>query len=414
MSRIAGTVPSSLLIQDGESVRLSPIDGYTWQSHKYATTKADVGLSNVDNTSDLNKPVSNATQIEINDTLQDAKDYTDTKVSGLATVAHTGSYDDLSDKPTITAQVNSDWTATSGKAQILNKPTLGTAASENSSAFATASQGAKADSAVQPSDLADVATSGDYADLLNKPTIPNGSDFVKTTTDQDVAGLKTFTYGSIELKTPFANSFATASYDGAKFLDESATPHEWELRTKAVLTDDRVHEFPDKSGTVAHTDDVALAMMTATEFTTDEINTLKGTMSTVAFSGSYTDLSNKPTIPTVPEQFMYVNGTKHLNPIEFVATGTVSGGNVVFDITSGGNAVFSQVFTDSISLEFTDSAGVYAHGTPVVSGDRKTLTIPITKQVFAGVVVLSITVLGSVNMNAAPNGTIVKVRILGV
>ena len=38
--------------------------------------------------------------------------------------------------------------------------------------FATASQGAKADTAVQPADLATVATTGDYDDLIDKPTIP--------------------------------------------------------------------------------------------------------------------------------------------------------------------------------------------------------------------------------------------------
>ena len=46
----------------------------------------------------------------------------------LATVATSGSYNDLSNKPTIpAAQVNSDWNATSGKAVILNKPSLATA-----------------------------------------------------------------------------------------------------------------------------------------------------------------------------------------------------------------------------------------------------------------------------------------------
>lgn len=62
----------------------------------------------------------------------------------LATVATTGSYDDLVDKPTIpAAQVNSDWNSNSGVSQILNKPTLAT-----------------------------VATTGDYDDLVNKPSIP--------------------------------------------------------------------------------------------------------------------------------------------------------------------------------------------------------------------------------------------------
>jgi hypothetical protein len=42
-------------------------------------------------------------------------------VSGLATVATTGAYSDLSGTPTIpAAQVNSDWNAVSGVAQILN------------------------------------------------------------------------------------------------------------------------------------------------------------------------------------------------------------------------------------------------------------------------------------------------------
>lgn len=47
--------------------------------------------------------------------------------SDLKAVAFSGSYNDLSDTPTIpAAQVNSDWNATSGKAQILNKPTIPT------------------------------------------------------------------------------------------------------------------------------------------------------------------------------------------------------------------------------------------------------------------------------------------------
>ena len=46
--------------------------------------------------------------------------------------------------------VNADWNATTGDAQILNKPTLGTAASANTGDFATAAQGTKADSALQP------------------------------------------------------------------------------------------------------------------------------------------------------------------------------------------------------------------------------------------------------------------------
>lgn len=55
------------------------------------------------------------------------------------------------------AQVNADWNAVSGVAQILNKPAL--------------FSGAYADLTGRPT-LATVATSGNYNDLLNRPTIP--------------------------------------------------------------------------------------------------------------------------------------------------------------------------------------------------------------------------------------------------
>lgn len=49
---------------------------------------------------------------------------------------------------------------------------LGSAATADTTDFATAAQGSLADTAVQPGDLATVATTGDYDDLSNKPTIP--------------------------------------------------------------------------------------------------------------------------------------------------------------------------------------------------------------------------------------------------
>ena len=51
----------------------------------------------------------------------------------------------------------------------------GNIVTHNVSEFATASQGTKADTAVQPADLATVATSGSYNDLDDKPTIGNAT-----------------------------------------------------------------------------------------------------------------------------------------------------------------------------------------------------------------------------------------------
>lgn len=65
----------------------------------------------------------------------------------------------------VPAQVNSDWNATSGPAEILNKPTI-PAAQVNSdwNAFSGVAQ------ILNKPTLATVATSGSYSDLLNKPT----------------------------------------------------------------------------------------------------------------------------------------------------------------------------------------------------------------------------------------------------
>lgn len=133
----------------------------------------------------------------------------------LATVATTGAYSDLTGTPTIPtatsdltndsgfitlsdvpAQVNADWNSSSGASEILNKPTIPTVDQTYNSASTNAQSGvavagalatkqdtisdlstirsgaADGATAVQPGDLATVATTGDYDDLSNKPTIP--------------------------------------------------------------------------------------------------------------------------------------------------------------------------------------------------------------------------------------------------
>ena len=52
-------------------------------SQKPSYSKTEIGLSNVDNTSDISKPVSTAQQSAIDTALSSAKSYTDTKISNL-------------------------------------------------------------------------------------------------------------------------------------------------------------------------------------------------------------------------------------------------------------------------------------------------------------------------------------------
>lgn len=101
---------------------------------------------------------------------------------GLAEVAASGSYNDLTDKPSIpSAQVNSDWEATSGVAEILNKPNLAT-----------------------------VATTGDYRDLSHRPSIPsvgNGTVTLQVnSTDVDSFTTNQSSNKSINLTVPTKTS----------------------------------------------------------------------------------------------------------------------------------------------------------------------------------------------------------------
>ncbi len=90
----------------------------------------------------------------------------------MATVATSGDYDDLTNKPTIpAAQVNADWNAASGVAQILNKPTI-------------------PDAQIQSDWNQTTTTAKDY--IKNKPTIPDvttKADKVSNATNGNFASL---------------------------------------------------------------------------------------------------------------------------------------------------------------------------------------------------------------------------------
>jgi hypothetical protein len=99
-----------------------------------------------------------------------------------------GSYTDLTNKPTIpAAQVNSDWNAISGLAQILNKPTLFSGAYSDLTGKPTLFSGAYTDLTGKPT-----LFSGAYTDLTGKPTIPtnnnqltNGAGYLTSYTETD-------------------------------------------------------------------------------------------------------------------------------------------------------------------------------------------------------------------------------------
>lgn len=196
--------------------------------------------------------------------------------SDLATVATTGSYDDLSDKPTIpAAQVNSDWNSVSGVSQILNKPSLAAVATtgdygdlNNKPSIPAAQVNSDWNASSGVSEIlnkpafATVATTGDYDDLtnkpsipaaqvnadwnsssgvseiLNKPTIPSGSQLVPAATSADVDKVLT-----VDAQGTPAWSAAQAPISAGNML--SVTNNVLNVTTTAGITDiQMVSELP--------------------------------------------------------------------------------------------------------------------------------------------------------------------------
>ena len=273
------------------------IDGVTLVGNK---TAADLGFADVATSGDYND-LSNLPTLGTM-AAESANDYT--KTSSLSPVATSGSYNDLNNKPTIpAAQVNADWNAKSGVAEILNKPNLAT-----------------------------VATSGDYDDLSNKPVIPTVNNPTITITQGGV------TKGSFTLNQATGDTIAldaggsgsqvqsdwnqtdTTAVDYIKnkptalsdftndvgFITDDGTylhTDQGSINEGKVLTvgSDGIVTPQDPSGTVDYTQLLNKPQINGNVLTGNKTASQLG-FANVATSGSYTDLTDKPTIPAAQQQ----------------------------------------------------------------------------------------------------------------
>lgn len=335
-------------------------------NNPHEVTKAQVGLGNVDNTSDLNKPISTATQTALDLKADKSTTYTKTETDTLLGAKQ----DTISDLATIRSN------AQAGKAASDTIATYGNIVTHNVSEFATAAQGTKADTAVQPGNLATVATTGSYNDLTDTPVIPSMSNRVNgaplsnlasvfygtsstaaATVDKVVSipSITTLDVGTVIVVQPTVTS--TVANSTIKLNNFSAYPMRynntaittstdsivwnaaypsvwvfdgtyWRFVAHGIDTDTTYGSMSVSEGTTGTAtsnrvvranylkqiiqgttltgiDVATTGAVTATDTITDGIGKLQATkaniadLATVATSGSYNDLSDKPTIPTV-------------------------------------------------------------------------------------------------------------------
>lgn len=302
-------------------------------------------------------------------------------------------------------QVNSDWNATSGVAEILNKPDLdvfatktevnaGLAGKQNTIPdLAAIRSGATAGaSAVQPSDLAAVATTGDYNSLNNRPNLTvyatktevNTGLATKQDTISDLATIRSgAAAGATAVQPADLNAYATDAELAAGLATKqdvltpgdnitisnnviSATDQrqaDWAQSDSSAV--DYIRNKPDLS-TYA-TDAELTAGLATKQDTINDLSTIRSgaaagatalqpsDVATVATTGDYDDLSNKPSIPTATSDLTNDSG--------FITSADVP----VKDVQVDGASVVNAQGVAEISIPATGVLDVEVDGTSVVN-----------------------------------------------
>lgn len=385
------SIPGGTQLNPGQTVRRKP-DDTGFEGYKVPTTGSDVGLGNVDNTSDANKPISTATQTALNAkqntiTAGTTGDYyrgdktfqtLDKSAVGLGNVDNTSdsnkpisaatqsALNDKADTTYVDSEL-SDKVDTSSLSDVafsgeyddlLSKPTLGTAAATDSTDYATASQGAKADTAVQPASLSTVATTGAYSDLSGKPTLGTAAATNSTAYATSAQGAKADT--AVQ-----PGSLATVATTGV-YNDLSGKP---------------------TLGTAASTS--ASAYATSAQGAKADTAVQPGSLATVATTGSYNDLSSKPTIPTVKRIETY--------------TGTTDGsGN--FTVT------YSPAFSVTPDVQPQLQAGTASQVVRITSSTSTGFTVQVTNRSSATVLGIELLLASTTPVSGSSLGVLVVQR----
>lgn len=323
-------------------------------SNPHNVSKSQVGLGNVDNTSDLNKPISTATQTALNLKADKSTTYTKTEVDGLL--------DDKQDNLT-TAQlnaVNSGITSTlvsdinsntSARHTHSNKTILDNTTASFTTALQTKLNGIESGANVNviesikvngtaqtiTSKAVDIAVPTKTSDLTNDSGFISdlSSYYTKTETDDLLddkvdkvsgKGLSTNDFTNTYKSNVDSNTSARHTHSNKSILDNITSAFTTEQATKlsGIESGAEVNDISTiKVNGVAQTitsKAVDISVPTNTNqltngagFITKSVSDLTNytktsDLSAVATSGSYNDLSDKPTIPTATSELTNDSG----------------------------------------------------------------------------------------------------------
>jgi len=318
------------------------------------------------------------------------------QVTGLATVASTNSYTDLINKPTIpsitglasetyvSTQINNLINGAPGTLNTLKEIADQLAVDQSAVSALTTLVNSKAATA----SLATVATTGSYSDLINKPA--GGTTYLRkianyTAADRDgiIADTTAGVFTIFLPATPTTGS-QVSIVDGGNWgvnpltvgrngstiegLTENLTLDIAGVSVQLIYNGTTWEVFAQagvlSANTVPASSVAGLATVATTGSYTDLIN--KPTLATVATTGSYTDLTNKPVVATLKVSSIAYPGddlaadTAGGQTITLTGTGFTAGLSVLVDTT------IASVVTVVSSTQVTFTAPAKAAGTYVL------------------------------------------------
>ena len=290
------------------------------------------------------------------------------------------SYNDLTDKPTIPV-VPSVLSAFTNDVGYITSSALSGYATETwvgQQGFLTS---VSWNDILNKPTFATVATSGSYNDLSDKPVIPDTTNFVTTNTAQTVTGEKTFNDNIIiHEEDPVYHTvvpFMDLKIEAERFILSTKDSLGIATHTRTFVLPWSIYNSPQTSiVTLATTDDIPTVPSVLSAFTndvgyitgitsSDVVTALGYTPGTSNFSGSYNDLSDKPTIPSASDfvdltSNQTIGGSKTFsNPILIGSLFGIGGGTFWLDIQSGGVTTASCRF----ALPTTKATGDYTLAT---------------------------------------------------
>lgn len=251
---ISATIPNFNDLQDINITQVVDGQGIAYDATSGKWVNVDLNSAQEQQWGDISGTLANQTDLQ---NALNAKANT----SDLAKVATSGSYNDLSNQPTIPT-VTDTYSSTSTDAM-------------SGKAVSSAISG-KANT----TDLAKVATSGNYSDLSGTPTIPTITDTYSATSTNGMSGKAVANAISGKANTSDLAKVATSGdYD--------------DLENKPTI--------PTVTDTYSSTSTNAMSGKAVASAISTKADT--SSLKAVATSGSYNDLTDTPSIPTITDTY---------------------------------------------------------------------------------------------------------------